>query len=731
MKPIMSKKIEMGIMVLSISSSCSVAGGAWGQVSNGTTLKLEEVVVTATKMGARSVQEVPLAITAYTAEALEQAGQMDIADIAASTPGLTYTSNSAWAIISIRGIGTNNVFAGGDADTTLQVDGVYYGRPTGGNLDLIDIERVEVLRGPQGTLYGRNAIAGTINVVTQSPGTETTGTIKYSAGSYGLVRPELSFSTPLVEDLLAVGIAARYNERKGFVKQLNPMLSNQAEEISKAVRGKLNYTPTKNVSLLLSADYNEQDGHFNFPTVRRTPPAPDGEVPSFFETALSHRNYMTLEQWGVSGTLNWNIGDLTLTSITAYRDSESNLEGDLDFTLNELFHTRYFPERQDQFTQEINLNGEIGNLEFVTGVFYYKENVDSFYNANIFNAILATQGIDVTTESVAGFAQGSYRLTERLSTTLGIRYTRDSKEVINIDGASLLNPLLPGGGEPANPAVSAPTTVVYMDKNRYQAWTPKFGLEYQMTENTLAYVSVTKGFKSGGNNLLINAATADGAAYGPEEAWSYELGAKIAFEGATAGTLNAVAFYSDFDGLQVNQFVFLPSGAAQVVSNAEGAIVKGLELELALNLSDRISMGGTLAYLDATYDGAFTVGQNFSTGLLNADGQRLSDAPRWSGNLYTQYEWSMGDYILSLRAEGHYKDEVYYSPENNLLLGAEDYWLANLGLRINRLGQSWEFGVVGRNILEEEYIVAGYYAFSAAGQPGEPRMVDVYIKYSF
>ena len=192
----------MGAVFGSALSSITWAEGA------GTSSELEEVIVTATKSGAQSVQEVPLAITAFTSQMIEAQGSTQLSDLTHETPGFTYAANGPWAISTIRGVGTNNVFAGGDASTTIQVDGVYYGRPTGANVDFLDVDRVEILRGPQGTLYGRNADAGTINVVTKDPATRFSGDAKVTGGTYGLFRPEGVVSGPLIGDDLFYSLTA-------------------------------------------------------------------------------------------------------------------------------------------------------------------------------------------------------------------------------------------------------------------------------------------------------------------------------------------------------------------------------------------------------------------------------------------------------------------------------------------------------------------------------------------
>ena len=728
------------IRYLVSSASCltvlTIATPAIAQETDGTVADDQvagEIIVTATKTGAESLQKVPLAITAFDSEALETRGIQDLGQIATITPGYSFTTNTVWAISSIRGVGTNNVFAGGDPSVTLQVDGVYYGRPTGANVDFMDVERVEVLRGPQGTLYGRNAVAGTANVITRDPGNDFSGTAKITIGDYGLVRPELAIAGPLIEDKLAISVAGRYSRRDGYIKQLNPSLGDNWNENRYSMRGKVRFTPTETVALTIAADYVNADEYYNFATVRLTPPAvPDAFNPGFFEAASNARNAYQVKQWGVSGKLEIDFRDaLTLTSITAYRNSKSALGSDLDFTAADTFTTRAFDEDQEQFTQEINLNGESGGLKYILGLFYYNEKAFSFYNATIFDFVFTSKSIDVETKSIAAFAQGEYELTDKLKVTAGLRYTRDTKRTANGAGDTLyVGPLpddrffVPAGGQ---------LVPFFRDKSSADAFTPKVSIDYEASNNLLIYGSLTRGFKSGGYNLLVQPTATNIARYDPERVWAYEAGLKATFRGAVRGTFNLAGFYYDYKGLQVQQFDFQgANGVLQFVNNAPAANIKGIEAELSLQPTDYLSVGGALSYLDATYSGSFPAINSLTNGAINPDGNRLSDAPKWSGNFYGELNLPVGDsWDISLRGEGIYKSSVFYSPANVALIGAPSYWLFNLGLKVEVPKSGLELGVRWENIANKKYITGNYFSFSSGAIPGAPRHAMAYLKFDF
>jgi iron complex outermembrane recepter protein len=684
---------------------------------------VQEVVVTATKTGAQSIQEVPLAISAFTSQALEAQGSNQLSDLTYQTPGFTYAANGPWAISTIRGVGTNNVFAGGDPSTTLQVDGVYYGRPTGANVDFLDVDRVEILRGPQGTLYGRNADAGTINVVTKDPTPQFSGIAKLAGGTYGLFRPEAAVSGPLSGDNVLYSLAAFGAWRDGYIKELTPGLPDQWNENRAGVRGRLLFKIQPDLRLVLSADYTNINEYMVASFVRLTPPPfPDGTNPGFYQTSLNHPYFLSQKQGGISGKLTWTRDNLELTSISAYRRSFMNNGGDLDYTRNEIFTTRRFQENQDQSSEELDLSGTLGRLKFVAGTFLYREYASSYYNAVIFNNILETQGISVLTKSAAVFGQGTYALGNNLSLIAGIRYTHDNKKASNIFGSVF--------GPPPAADVPAPTTQVFAASPSYSATTPKFGIDYQVRKDLLTYASITRGYKSGGSNLLANLSALDQTLYGPESVWAYEIGSKQTLHRGLPGTINLAAFYNDYKGLQVNQFLFTPTGVGQLVRNAPGATTSGAELEMNLYPNDALRLGATAAYLRAKYRGRFLSLNDFTQLSFNADSRTLNDSPLWSGSVYGQYTFPLAGASMTLRADGLFKGKVYYTPLNDPREGQRSYALLNLGARLD-WPAGWELAVIAKNVARTEYITAAYYAFSSAGTPGEPRTVMAYLKYAF
>ncbi len=686
-----------------------------------------EIVVTATKTGAESVQDIPLAISAFDAEILADQGVLSVQDVSAVTPGFTFSSNGPWAISSIRGVGTNNVFAGGDPNTTVQVDGVYIARPSSGNLDFADVERVEILRGPQGTIYGRNAIAGTINVITKTPGSNLEVLARASVGTDNFYKFDGSISGPLIEDRLAASISASYTHQDGFIDQLVAGLPDANDKDRISVRAKLVGQISDRVKLTVSGDYYTADEAFNFDTVRVRQPFIDGQNPDFFELANDFPNLLDMERWGVSADLEVELGDFVLKSITAYRESNQLLQADLDNSGLFLAHTVAFPEDQWQFSQEITISGNIGDLELIFGGFYFKEEVDSFTNVHFPLAFAQqTAGLNAKTESISAFAQGSYAITDRLVLTAGLRYTDDQKLGTNTQGFDFL----PGLNFPTDPFQFAATSVVGPERERnFNAFTPKFGIDFKVNNDVLIYGSITRGFKSGGFNLLTP--TPEPVPFEEESLWAYEAGIKSDLANGNL-RLNASAFYYDYTGLQVNQF-FSAGLFGQAILNAPGAEIYGLELEADAYFGSHFRAGANIAYLNTKYDGSFLVPDDPNGSIfIEANGNRLNDAPKWSGNLFAEFTHPIGSAMFSTRADLSYNGTRFYTASNNPLESGNDYVVLNLGASLSFDDDKWEVGVVAKNVMDEEYINRAVTIVGITNaQPSDPFSMYGYVKFSF
>lgn len=717
--------------------SCLMASLACSQE---TEYVLEQVLVTAAKSGARSVQDVALAVTAFDEASLTARAATSIEDMANFTPGLTFSANGGFAVASMRGIGTNNTFVGGDPSVTTQMDGVYLARPGAIWSDFVDVERVEILRGPQGTLYGRNAVAGTINVNTRNPEFAPEGLLRLSAGNFGHWSAGAFVTGPLVEDKVAGSVAVRASQRDGYIDQLVPNVPDLWDQDSKYVRAKLKWQIDEGLEALFAADYYADEGMMNFYTARVIDSVPDGYEPSdHFEAATNNANEGEVRNQGVSAKLTWETDAVTLTSLTAYRDWEQLYIADIDGTALELLYTRWFPESQHQFSQEFSAYGSAGGFDWVAGAMYFTEAIRSSFTLEIHDLdldgdsaadtdLLQTEYAETETQSVSVFAQANRALGERWTLTAGMRYTRDEKEQLNTFGLDAYSAgQLPQDVPRSTLAALQPPQT---DKKTFSAGTPKLGLEFRPGEDTLLYASATRGFKSGGYNFVTSVSGGAPVSYDEETVTAFEIGAKMSLAGGRL-TLNTTAFRYDYEDLQVLQFVPYSGGTIiNVVANAPGAISSGAEVEFALRAGEGFRMGGFVAYLDTEYDGSFLV--NSGGVLTDANDGRLTDAPEWTGSLYAEQTWPVTQQLeFRARVEGRYKGEAYFSPANLELEKAASYSLIDASIALASMDGAWDVSLIGRNLADKAYLTGTNTFAQPTGRPGVPRTVILGMTYNF
>ncbi|CAN5675927.1 TonB-dependent receptor [soil metagenome] len=671
-----------------------------------------DIVVTASKTGATLLQDTPFAVTAFNAEMLERTGVKDVRDLAAVTPNLLVTQNASFSQIYIRGIGSNNVFGGSDPSSTIHLDGVYLARPASYLTNFLDVERIEVLRGPQGTLYGRNSVGGTINVISRKPGNEFVGRIQATYGNYNFARAEGYVSGPLVEDKLAASISFIGSRRDGYLKNIVPGVGDADNERTIGGRGQLRFTPSAPLEIILRADYVHSDdalaGYVKL-LQTTTDPLANSTLGDYRKIAVNIRPASNRRQWGTAGEVNYDVADgLQLKSLTAYRANRLTQVGDTDGTALNGRRTDQF-EDQHQFSQEVNLTGKAGALTYILGAYYFNEHilVDSSVTTYATN-VRANFNPTINTDAIAGFAQGSFAVTEQITLTAGIRYTSEKKKFDQIaTNFSLITGL---------PNATYPRT--YSTQNTYKAWTPKFGIELRPTDGLLIYASATKGFKSGGFNFS-SANAAQG--FDPEMLWSYEAGAKLDLLDRLL-RLNATVFRYDYSDLQVQSFL---SPGVVDITNASDAKVKGAEFEAQLRPASWLKLGGNLAYLNARY-------KNYTSALLpgnipyDASGNRLNLAPKWSYSVFAEADTAIGAGSGFIRGEYNYRTRQFFTASNSGLDTQPGYGLLNASIGYTFPGEHFELLAFARNLTDREYVTStASFASGIVGRVGEPRTYGI------
>lgn len=660
---------------------------------------IEEVVVTARKRE-ESMQSVALAVSVFDEESLRVNSITGLEDVALRTPSFSWGEGSAAEpTMFIRGIGTAgpSTFAGGDPSVVVMVDGVYIGRISGANTDLFDLARVEVLRGPQGTVYGKNAVGGVVNLISRKPSQEREAQVQATAGNFDRLNLRGYVSGPLT-DTLSAKLAVSALNRDGFVKNADTG-SDLGNEDSTSVRVGFLYEPTEAFSAQFTLEnIREREsgaprdivetGDFNGGIHAITDPDPRvvGGADSFGDRDI----------FGLALQLDYATAFGDLTSVTGYRDTDASWG--IPFFANRVTPTTIESTNLNddefwQFSQELRLASSPGDSAFdwTVGVFYFKSDADRFYKLiQEFQAFLPFLGgvneydQSVATEAWAVFGSMNYRLTESLQLSVGARYSAEEKSQVH-SGIVLEGPFPP-------PLMPADQFTNLRTTDDWNAFTPSLSLDWHVTEEAMLYASVAKGFKSGGYQGIPPDALSAATPYDPEFAWSYELGAKTQWLDNRLRA-NAAVFMMDHEDLQVAELI---AGNRVVIGNAAKAEVKGFELEvLALPLPN-LQVSASYAYLDAEFT-------EFAEGATSDNsGNTLPWAPEHKVNIAVQYDIEFDAGKVTLRTDWTRQSEIFLEPTNMAeIQGAFSIWDARIAYATQ--DRKWEIAAWGKNLNDELY----------------------------
>ena len=701
---------------------------------------LGDIIVSARRRD-ESLLEVPIAVTTFSGDALIAQGAQDITALQRQTPNLTLQvargSNST-LIAFIRGVGQQDPLWGFEPGVGLYVDDVYIARPQGAVLDVFDVERIEILRGPQGTLYGRNTIGGAIKYVTKRLGKEFRGNARATYGSYNQIDLVGNVAIPLGENF-AIGGAVAWLQRDGF----GTNLTTGAEHYNKDVlAGRLSAEfDNGDIFVRVAADRTEDrsnarhgtrlTGNLGIPVFQPTE--------SVFDTraGIGDNNWVMTQGASLTAEIPLNQA-LTLKSITAYRDGRTDTLIDFDNTPGPVLDVPAYYE-DDQFTQEVQLVIEGDRLQGIVGGFYLDGRAEGAFDTVIGNANLTTFTAGrVDTRSIAFFGDFSYDLTDQLILSAGLRWTQDRKTgtVLRQDWLGIRSPTF---GNPN--ALFIRTRTDYTNSRTFDAFTPRISLSYQPTEDLNLYASWGRGFKSGGFDMRGDAifipSTVNG--YEPEFIDSWELGFKGAFLDRRL-FINAAAFYSDYRDQQVTVQAVQPPpnvGVASVVDNAGQATIYGFELEMRAIPTDNLQFNLAFGYTFAEYNEFLTFIAGGTTPIDVADQRVFQNTPRYVVN--ANLTWSNPlfggrlDVIpaLALRSE----QSMFEIP--NALLDQPATVIADVAVNWTSEDNRFTLGVQGRNLTNELYRVGGYnfpgalLGNSVIGFYGPPRTISVMAGFNF
>jgi iron complex outermembrane receptor protein len=723
----------------------SAESAATSAIDNG---ELQKVMVTARRRE-ETLQDVPVSVTAITADQISKQGIPDITALATQLPNTTLKSSRATnstLTAFIRGVGQADPLAGFESGVGIYLDDIYLARPQGAVTDIYDVERIEVLRGPQGTLYGRNTIGGAVKYVTRKLSNQLDVRLKGTLGSYRQADAQVTASTPLSDTLRIGGAVARF-KRDGFGTNLATGGENYDKDV-KAARLSAEFTPTPELFIRVAGDITDDDssprnGHRLI--VGRTSRAPI--LDNVFDTRANLRQALgedqEVRQHGVAATIEYTVSPtLLVKSITAQRQDKSIAPIDFDSLPVVDFEVPALYQNQ-QFSQEFQLTYTGDKIQGVAGIYYIDATA---YNK--FDTILAgaaptstfTSG-DIGTKAWAVFFDGSYALTDALSLSLGGRYTVD-KRTANIYRRIYFG--LAGTPEMGTPrAVLFRTDTFLPDLEREdKKFTPRLALAYKIDAQHNLYGSYAQGFKGGGFDPRLNVvgtriplATAR-AGYSPETIKTLELGLKSTYLNDRLLT-NIALFHSDYKDVQIPGSIAVDTNGdgiddsfAGVTTNAGKARIKGFELEATGRITPQFSISGMYSYIDAKYDEYIVAG-------VNVAAQRVfQNTPRNSANLRGTYDIPLVTGRVALIGSVSYKGATNKF-ETTSILDQESYRLVDASVVWTSNDGKVRAAVHGRNLTDKHYKTAGY-LFPTLGNEGvvtafygNPRQVAATVEYRF
>lgn len=731
-----------------------------------TAAEIEEIIVTAQKR-AESLQDIPVTISAFGEQRLQDSGFDSFSDLTMMSPSMQVGNFGPVTFVNMRGIGNENTTAGGDPGVALHYDGVYMGRPVAALFSAFDSERVEILRGPQGTLYGRNATGGSINYITKKPGDEFGGDVDLTLGDYNWVRIRGALNIPF-SDTVRSRIVVFNEDRDGYAENTVPGGTEANDADNWGIRAHLDIDINDSASLLLSGTFIESGGVGSKAELREAflgtttnpttniagppgfafdPMGPGSGIPAgnnylvngvpvvndleHFREAKDLQESQDNDFAVVSATLNWDFENTSIRSITAYAESTFESHQDEDYSALDLAEL-VLTEDAEQFSQELQLLSTTDSAwQWIAGVYYFTEDASrqSQFFRNRYDVFAQTFGVpsgfdvggDVETTSWAVFGQTTYDFSDELSLTAGVRYSDDEKEGFN-------NGFQFAGAPYSDPVSDSWSEVTY-----------RLALDYQLGENILLFGSFSTGYKSGGiNQVAAPSRGATNAIYDPELVDALEFGLKTTLLDGRL-QLNSSIYFNEYDDLQFQ--VFGPAGPEAF--NASGASVSGLEIEADALLSDSLSIDVSIGITDSEFDDQLINGAQIG-------GNQVQRTPDLTYALGLSNNWDMQNgSSIRLRLEHSFTDEMFYTALNRRggfgdLGGsdfADDYTNSNVRVFWFSPEERWtvEFAVTNfTDEVQEGNILRGigFLDFPGGGGPEDltynpPRQVSGRIAYKF
>ena len=729
---------------------------------------LEEIIVTAQKRE-QSLQEVGIAVTAFTGEQIQTLGFARSTDVATMTPGLNYTipnAESSQINFFLRGVGLNDFADANENPVAVYVDDIY--RPAMGGLSfqLFDVDRVEVLRGPQGSLFGRNTTGGLVHYLTRRPTQALDGHIDFSLGKFNEVKMEAALGGGFGENAAGRLSVARH-KHDGYTENRAGPDYNETDAV--ALRGQLAFTPADGFDLLVNAYYSDNDAAVgawqhqatkfdaNGDSVPLGPseqtitvdcnadgasdaadmrPAPGTDCFGYRDSDgdphagdYDRDGRVEVETSGVSLNMNWDLNGIGVTSITGFQNVERLQSEDTEAGPNPLILPT-FRAQTKTFTQELRAAGESERFRWLAGLYYFNNEVDGRYSLDLLNLGFVNFEANFTqdTQAIAVFGQAEFDLNEAWTLIVGLRGASEEKELdyLNVDTSGFFTDVI---GLPSNVAFDFDTdTAGDLAKHDKGSISGKLELDWRPQEDLLIYGSISRGVKSAGfnvgfldGNLIFASNTPETLPYDDESLLSYEAGFKSSFANGRA-RLNGSAFYYDYSDFQTFRFELLN----QVIFNADAEMM-GAELELQASPAAGWDFQLGLAVLDPK-------AKDIPSPLGGTFNRTPVAAPKFSATALARYEWPALGGKLAVQAWGSYQSAVYYDIQNVSVSRQGGYGLGNLRISYADAAGRWEVAAFVHNITDEEYLsytfdFTGTFGFNQQAY-GRPRWAGLTLRYS-
>lgn len=745
----------------SIFLLCAIAGSAAAQE------QIAEITVTAQRRE-QNAQDVGIAITAFSAEELRSLGVNDSTALSQQTPGLVYASpigEGQNPVFAIRGVGLNDFSEHNEAPVAVYLDDTYLSNLAGLSFQLYDLDRVEVLKGPQGTLFGRNTTGGVIHFVTRRPTEKLEGYGTLSVGERSQYRFEGAIGGPFTETVRG-RLSVLYNKSDGYMNVITPGFHDGSASNSRSVRGQLEFVPGDSFNLRLVGHYDHsktesvvyhhssvQVGPDGVSIIYVPPDQPNASCPGapgadcfgysysgdIRSAEISKAPFLDLDTWGASAIADWRLaGGLTLTSISAYENVDKLYGEDTDAGPVPGIYVTH-PNKGKQFSQEIRLANDDPKLRWTGGLFYFDRSIRAGSNIDVsgiglFNLLLKTRD-DIT--SWAAFGQVEYALTDTISLIGGLRYSYEKRhfEELSRDMAGVIPVFI---GQSSTPI---PGFVVFdftdesvgdLTRHENSSVTYRAELDWHPTHDVLIYGSVSSGTKGAGFNSafdgtgVFSGSTIGQIRFGEEKLTNYETGLKSRLLSGKA-LLNASAFYYDYKDYQAFTF----DNITQVIRNLP-ATLYGAEMDVSVRPNRSWLLKGGAAWLHSKVEDV--AAKNALTGGISVRDRKMAMAPDLQVSALVRYQWGMFGGTMSAQASGQYQSSMYFDLDNNPVTRENGYATLDLRLAYTDPSERFEAALWGKNVTDKTYRT---YAFPVASLGfmddtiAPPRWIGVSLSYSF